>query len=56
VILSLDTVGRLPLRILPDADWKPQDANDLWFVELPAAAALVPRGHTGLVTNLAFSS
>ena len=40
VVISLDTVGRLPLRlVVPVTDWKPQYANYPWFVELPASAA-----------------
>ena len=39
VILSVDTVGRLPLRIVvPVTDWKPVYANYPWFVELPASS------------------
>src|SRR5437899_7098113 len=38
VVVSLDTVGRLPLRIVvPLTDWKPQYANYPWFVEVPAS-------------------
>ena len=37
VVISLDTVGRLPLRlVVPITDWKPQYANYPWFVEIPA--------------------
>jgi mRNA interferase MazF len=37
VVMSLDTVGRLPLRIVaPVTDWKPAYASYSWFVELPA--------------------
>lgn len=40
VVVSLDTVGRLPLRmVVPVTDWKPQYVNYPWFVELPATAA-----------------
>lgn len=40
VILSLDAIGRLPLRmVVPITDWKPQYASFAWFVELPAAPA-----------------
>ncbi len=38
VVLSVDTMGRLPLRIVvPVTDWKPQFASFPWFVELPAS-------------------
>lgn len=38
VVISLDTVGRLALRlIVPITDWKPQYAGYPWFVELPAS-------------------
>jgi mRNA interferase MazF len=38
VVISLDTVGRLPLRlVVPITDWKPQYAGYPWFVELPAS-------------------
>jgi len=37
IIMSLDSVGRLPLRIVvPVTDWKPAYANLPWFVELAA--------------------
>jgi mRNA interferase MazF len=37
VVLSIDTIGRLPLRIaVPITDWKPQYVRYPWFVELPA--------------------
>ncbi len=40
VVVNLDTVGRLPLRlVVPVTDWKPQYANYPWFVELPASAS-----------------
>src|ERR1700674_5250426 len=36
VVISLDTVGRLPLRmVVPITDWKPKYAGYPWFVELP---------------------
>ena len=39
VVISVDTIGRLPLRIIvPLADWKTQYANYPWFVELPASS------------------
>lgn len=37
VVLSMDSVGRLPLKIVvPITDWKPTFANFAWFVHLPA--------------------
>jgi mRNA interferase MazF len=40
VVISVDTVGRLPLRmVVPVTDWKPQYASYPWFVELTASAA-----------------
>jgi len=37
VVISLDSVGRLPLKIVvPLTDWKPQYAGYPWFVEIPA--------------------
>ena len=46
VVVSLDTMGRLPLRIIvPVTDWKPQDAHYPWFVELAASAT------NGLIKN-----
>jgi mRNA interferase MazF len=39
VVLSLDSVGRLPLKIVvPITDWKTAFANFAWFVYLPATA------------------
>lgn len=39
LVLSMDTIGRLPLRIVvPITDWKNQYSNVPWFVELPAGA------------------
>jgi mRNA interferase MazF len=38
VVLSTDSVGRLPLKIVvPITDWKPAYAHFAWFVHLPAA-------------------
>ena len=38
VVISLDTLGRLPLRIIvPITDWKPQYVRYPWFVELPVS-------------------
>jgi mRNA interferase MazF len=35
VVVNLDSVGRLPLRIVvPITDWKPGYANFPWFIEL----------------------
>ena len=37
VVLSTDSVGRLPLKIVvPITDWKSSYANFAWFVHLPA--------------------
>lgn len=37
VLISMDTVGRLPLRmVVPITDWKGLYASFPWFVELPA--------------------
>jgi mRNA interferase MazF len=39
VVISLDSIGRLPLRmVVPVTDWKPPYAGFPWFVELPATA------------------
>jgi mRNA interferase MazF len=39
VVISLDTIGRLPLRmVVPVTDWKPQYGRFPWFVELPASS------------------
>src|SRR5262249_13547653 len=39
LIISMDTIGRLPLRmVVPVTDWQPAYANFPWFVELPASA------------------
>jgi mRNA interferase MazF len=36
VVVSVDAVGRLPLRIVvPVTDWKPVYAAFPWFVRLP---------------------
>jgi mRNA interferase MazF len=38
VVVSLDGIGRLPLRIVvPITDWKPLFAHLSWFVPLPAS-------------------
>jgi mRNA interferase MazF len=40
VILSLDKMGRLPLRmVVPITDWKRRYAFYPWFVELPASSS-----------------
>src|SRR5438874_3338415 len=40
VVISMDTIGRLPLRMVdPITDWKPLYAQFPWFVELPASPA-----------------
>lgn len=37
LVVSVDTVGRLPLRmVVPITDWRSQYAQYPWFVELPA--------------------
>jgi mRNA interferase MazF len=39
VVISMDTIGRLPLRmVVPVTDWKAAYASFPWFVELPASA------------------
>jgi mRNA interferase MazF len=38
VVVSMDSIGRLPLRlIVPITDWKPQYSQWPWFVKLPAS-------------------
>ena len=38
-VVSLDAIGRLPLRIVvPITDWKAEYANLSWFAHLPATA------------------
>src|SRR5438552_2993711 len=40
VVVNLDSVGRLPLRIVvPITDWKSQYQQFPWFVFVPAAAS-----------------
>ena len=40
LVISVETIGRLPLRmVVPITDWKPQYVHYPWFVELPASAA-----------------
>ena len=39
VVISMDTIGRLPLRtVVPITDWKPQYVSYPWIVELPASS------------------
>jgi mRNA interferase MazF len=39
VVLSVDSIGRLPLRIVvPVTDWKPHYGSFPWFVELPVSS------------------
>ena len=39
LVISLDTMGRLPLRIVvPVTDWKPAYHHLPWFVHLPAGS------------------
>ena len=38
VVISMDTIGRLPLRmVVPITDWKPFYAGFPWFVKLPVS-------------------
>jgi mRNA interferase MazF len=38
IVISLDSIGRLPLRIVvPITDWKAQYAGFPWFVQFPAS-------------------
>lgn len=40
VVASLDSIGRLPLRIVvPVTDWRAEYANLSWFTHLPATVA-----------------
>lgn len=40
LVVSLDSIGRLPLRlVVPITDWKPQYASFPWFTQLPPDAA-----------------
>jgi len=40
VVINLDTIGRLPVRIVvPITDWKPDYSNLAWFVFLPSNRA-----------------
>lgn len=39
VVMSVDSIGRLPLRIVvPITDWKPAYAAYPWFLEVPVSA------------------
>jgi len=39
VVVSMDTAGRLPLRVVvPVTDWKPQYASYAWFTFIAATA------------------
>jgi mRNA interferase MazF len=38
VVMSLDTMGRLPLRVVvPVTEWKPLYFGYIWFVHIPAS-------------------
>ena len=40
IVISLDTIGRLPLRmVVPITDWKASYAGYPWFVQVPASTA-----------------
>ncbi|HEY2416198.1 MAG TPA: type II toxin-antitoxin system PemK/MazF family toxin [Pirellulaceae bacterium] len=48
VVVSVDSVGRLPLRIVvPVTDWKPTYTAYVWFVELPATPQNGLHKHSG---------
>lgn len=48
VVISLDAVGRLPLRlIVPITDWKPSYAGYPWFIELPGSPKNGLSKHSG---------
>lgn len=48
VVISVDAVGRLPLRmVVPVTDWKPSYVRYPWFVELPASPANGLVKHSG---------
>jgi mRNA interferase MazF len=48
VVINVDSVGRLPLRIIvPVTDWKPVYASYPWFVELPVSSANGMSKHSG---------
>jgi mRNA interferase MazF len=48
LVVGLDSIGRLPLRIVvPITDWKPQYAALPWFVQLRSTAASGPIKDSG---------
>ena len=48
VVVSMDTIGRLPLRmVVPITDWKPHYTGFPWFVELPASSLNGLTKHSG---------
>jgi mRNA interferase MazF len=48
VVVSPDTIGRLPLRLVaPITDWKMQYASYPWFVELPTSSGNGLVKHSG---------
>jgi mRNA interferase MazF len=48
VVLSVDAIGRLPLRIVvPITDWKPVYSAYPWFVELPTTQQNRLHKHSG---------
>jgi mRNA interferase MazF len=48
LVISLDTIGRLPLRmVVPITDWKAQYANFPWFVEIPVSSSNGLAKHSG---------
>ena len=48
VVVSVDSIGRLPLRIVvPITDWNPAFRNYPWFVEIPADSMTGLAKHSG---------
>ena len=48
IVISVDAVGRLPLRlVVPATDWRPSYAGYPWFVELPASPRNGLSKHSG---------
>lgn len=48
VVMSVDSIGRLPLHIVvPVTDWSPAFHNYPWFVEIPADAITGLLKHSG---------
>jgi mRNA interferase MazF len=48
LVMSIDSVGRLPLRIVtPITDWKPDYAKYAWFVSIPATPGNGLSKHSG---------